>query len=159
MCNVIFILGNPVYLNKFFVIYKYYFNLALDVPSVRHSSSNSNMVKATRESTSEPRKVTLKLQEQLYVYCNNNIAPWVKRREKCLQSTQMTDVKATAAFSRISDIMPKAERGNYIVRIKEILSLALDGVLLLEVVNHRINNFRREERTIVSVSSHLHWTV
>ena len=42
-------------------------------------------------------------------YCNNNIAPWMKKRNKHLKDTQLAFVKATAALVQVSDNLLKAE--------------------------------------------------
>ena len=53
---------------------------------------------------------------------------------------QLAVVKATAAFVQISDKLLKAKGWNQVVKTKEILSSALDWVLLLNSVNHLLNN-------------------
>ena len=38
-----------------------------------------------------------------------------------------------------------ADRENYVINTKEVLSAALDGVMLLGNVNHSLNNIRKEK--------------
>ena len=38
-----------------------------------------------------------------------------------------------------------ADRENYVIYTKEVLSAALDGVMLLGNVNHSLNNIRKEK--------------
>ena len=74
----------------------------------------------------------------------NNIAPWVKRGDKYLQDTQLAFFKATVAFMQISEKLLRAEGGNQVVKTKEILSSALDGVLLLGSMSQSLKNLCRE---------------
>ena len=64
----------------------------------------------------------------------------MKRGDKCLQDKQLAVVKATAAFAQISDKLLKAKGWSKVVKTKEILSSALDYVVLLNSMNNLLNN-------------------
>lgn len=79
------------------------------------------------------------------IYCNKSIAPWVKRADKRVLDSQNNLVKATAGIIKLSESILQAEKQNYVVNTKEILSLAMESVMLLGFTNHSLNNIRREK--------------
>ena len=80
-----------------------------------------------------------KLNREIF-FCKD-IHPWVKRADK----RQSALVKATAAIISVSEKILQAERENYVIKAKEVLSPALDGVILLGHVNHSLNKIRLEK--------------
>ena len=78
------------------------------------------------------------------IFCNNNIPGWVKRADKRSQNCQASVVKATAGMIKLCDNLLKAEKQNYIVNIKDLLSLAMESIMLLGHVNFPMNNMRRD---------------
>ena len=75
------------------------------------------------------------------IFCNNNIPGWVKRADKRSQNCQASEVKATAGMLKLCDNLLKAEKQNYVVNTKDLLSLAME---LLGHVNFSMNNIRKD---------------
>ena len=78
------------------------------------------------------------------ISCNNNIPGWVKRADKRSQNCQASVVKATAGTIKLCDNLLKAEKQNYVVNTKDLLSLAMESIILLGHVNFSMNNMRRD---------------
>ena len=83
------------------------------------------------------------------IFCNSNIPGWVKRADKRSQNCQASVVKATAGMNKLCDNLLKAEKQNYVVITKYLLSLAMESIMLLGHVNFSMNNMRRDRIKIV----------
>ena len=79
------------------------------------------------------------------IFFSKDFQPWVKRADKRIRDTQTGVVKATAAFIKVSEQIFHAERENYITITREVLSAALDAVMLFGNVSHSLNNLRKEK--------------
>ena len=77
------------------------------------------------------------------IFCNNNIPGWVKGVDKRSQNCQASVVKATAGMINLCDNLLKAEKQNIVVNTKDLLSLAMESIMLLGHVNFSMNNMRR----------------
>ena len=75
-------------------------------------------------------------------FCNNNIPGWVKRADKRSQNCQALVVKATAGLIKLFENLLNAEKQNYVVHTKGLLSLTMESMLLGHV-NLSMNNMRR----------------
>ena len=53
-------------------------------------------------------------------------------------------MKATAGMIKLCDNILKAEKQNYVVNTKDLLSLAMESIVLLGHVNFSMNNMRRD---------------
>ena len=78
------------------------------------------------------------------IFCNNNKPDWVKKTDKRSQNCQALMVKATAGMIKLCDNLLKAEKQNYVVNTKDLLSLAMESIMLLGHVNFSMNNMRRD---------------
>ena len=78
------------------------------------------------------------------IFCNNNIPGWVKRADKRSQNCQASVVKATAGMIKLCDNLLKAQKQNYVANTKDLLSLAMESIMLLGHVNFSMNNMRRD---------------
>ena len=76
------------------------------------------------------------------IFCNNNIPGWVKRADKRSQNCQALVVKATAGLIKLFENLLNAEKQNYVVHTKGLLSLTMESMLLGHV-NLSMNNMRR----------------
>ena len=79
------------------------------------------------------------------IFFSKDIHPCVKGADKRLRGTQNALVRATTAIISVSEKILQAERENYVINAKEVLSQALDGVILLGRVNHSLNKIRLEK--------------
>ena len=77
------------------------------------------------------------------IFFNKDFQPWAKRSDKWIRDTQTGFVKATAPFIKVSEQILHAERENYAINTKKVLSSALDGVMLLRNVRHSLNDLRK----------------
>ena len=64
------------------------------------------------------------------IFCNNNIPGWVKRADKRSNNCQASVMKATAGMIELCDNLPKAEKQNYVVNTKDLISLAMESIKL-----------------------------
>ena len=78
------------------------------------------------------------------IFCNNNIPGWVKRTEKRSQNCQASVVKATTGMIKLCHNLLKAEIQNYVANTKDLLSLAMEPIMLLGHANFSMNNMRRD---------------
>ena len=88
---------------------------------------------------------TLKMKRE--IFCNhndNNIPGWLKTADKRSQNCQASVVKATAGMIKLCDNLHKAEKQNYVVNTKDLLSFAMESIILLGHVNFFMNSMRRE---------------
>ena len=79
------------------------------------------------------------------IFCSNNIPGWVKRADKRCQNCQASVVKATAGMIKVCDNLLKAEKQNIVVNTKDLLSLAMESIMLLGHVNFSMNNMKRDK--------------
>ena len=73
------------------------------------------------------------------IFCNNNIPGWVKRADKRSQNCQALVVKATAGMIKLCDNLQ-----SYVVNTKDLLSLAMETIMLIGHLNFSMNNMRRD---------------
>ena len=78
------------------------------------------------------------------IFCKNNIPGSVKRADERSQNCQASVVKETAGMNKLCDNLRKAEKQNYVVNTKDLLSLAMESMMLLGHVNFSMNNMRRD---------------
>ena len=79
------------------------------------------------------------------IFFSKDFQPWIKRADKRIRDTQTGAVKVTATLIKVSEEISSMLRENYIINTKEVLSAALDGVILLGNVSHSLNNLRKEK--------------
>ena len=77
------------------------------------------------------------------IFCNNNIPGWVKGADKRSQNCQASVVKAAAGMIKLCDNLLEAEKQNYVVNTKDLLSLAMESIMLQGHVNLSMNNMRK----------------
>ena len=65
-------------------------------------------------------------------------------------------MKATADMSKLCDHLLKAEKQNYVVNTKDLLSLAMESIILLGHVNFSMNNNMRIDKMENSLQKDLH---
>ena len=78
------------------------------------------------------------------IFCKNNIPGSVKRADERSQNCQASVVKETAGMNKLCDNLRKAEKQNYVVNTKDLLSLAMESMMLLGHVNFSMNNMKRD---------------
>ena len=83
------------------------------------------------------------------IFRNNNIPGWIKRADKRSQNCQASVVKAIAGNIKLWDNLLKAEKQNYVVNTKDLLSLPMESIMLLGHENFSMNNTRRNMIKIV----------
>ena len=79
------------------------------------------------------------------IFFSKDFQSRVKKADKRIRDTQTGVVKATAAFIKVSEQIPHAERENYVINTKEVLSAALDDIMLLGNVSHSLDNLCKEK--------------